>query len=207
MSKKIQQLLPLIPFPGPRAWLLLLAGKQQQCETRQLCKYKNMWTCNKIYARWNAAHARPGAATRVLRRSVAGLRKWRRQITAARRSREGRVPTEIKNYSFLLLFAWGSALRLWSAVWCIPRISMKLFNLCCGRQISTWFLCMTGTDNLYDHVFNGSRSLPLRQNHVTWNVNMILVDVFAVIIVFIQLWINKMTCDNWRLQQTKCPKL
>ena len=64
-----------------------------------------MWTCNKIYARWNAAHARPGAATRVLRRSAAGLRKWRRQITAARRSREGRVPTEIKIYSFLLLFA------------------------------------------------------------------------------------------------------
>ena len=30
---------------------------------------------------------------------------------------------------------------------------------------------------------------------------MILVDVFAVIIVFIQLWINKMTCDNWRLQE------
>ena len=147
MSKKIQQLLPLIPFPGPRAWLLqLLAGKQQQCETRQLCKYKNMWTCNKIYARWNAAHARPGAATRVLRRSVAGLRKWRRQITAARRSREGRVPTEIKIYSFLLLFAWGSALRLWSAVWCIPRISMKLFNLCCGRQISTHLIFMHDWD-------------------------------------------------------------
>ena len=52
------------------------------------------------------------------------------------------------------------------------------------RYPLTWFLCMTGTDNLYDHVFNGSRSLPLRQNHVTWNVNMILVDVFAVIIVF-----------------------
>ena len=29
---------------------------------------------------------------------------------------------------------------------------------------------------------------------------MILVDVFAVIIVFTQLWINKMTCDSWRLQ-------
>ena len=34
---------------------------------------------------------------------------------------------------------------------------------------------------------------------------MILVDVFAVIIVFTQLWINKMTCDNWRLEGQSVP--